>query len=598
MWSTLRAGLVSLVTLLAMGSVGFADTPTSMEPLFFAPLASTTPDTPPPLRLAARFGRAPVAALDAAEVVAPQELQAIADWNRAGRVPARNGFSRALVAPERVDLGPGPASSALPPPAAVHHAGGVVGRSASGSLVWGGEVRVEGAHRLRLHLSDVELPAGSRIWVYSGDEVVGPVGLELLDLDGLWTPSTGGPSIHLEVEVPTGSVGEGTGFVIDRVLEIFPLDPSGQPRVGSVPLPLDISCLIDAQCIGPGTFDVINGVQQAIAHYQFVVGSSAFICSGGLLNDTTSSGTPFFLTANHCLSTQSVANTLEAFWNYYTNSCNGTIPNLGTLPRSLGGDLLATGASSDFTLLELNSIPGNRAFLGWNANPGAAANGTTLHRVSHPLGSPQTYNRTLVDTSAPVCLGAPRPQFLYQELDLGGTFGGSSGAPLILSGGQTVGQLTGGCGPNGEEGCDPANSEVDGAFSQSFSALAPFLTGTPTPPCTPDATTLCLNNDRFQVRVDWRTAQGATGQGQVVPFGSDDSGLFFFFGANNWEMLLKVLNGCGINNRYWVFAAATTDVEYTLTVTDTQADKTKEYFNPQKTASPAITDTAAFATCP
>lgn len=63
-------------------------------------------------------------------------------------------------------------------------------------------------------------------------------------------------------------------------------------------------------------------------------------------------------------------------------------------------------------------------------------------------------------------------------------------------------------------------------------------------------------------------------------------------------MLVKVLNGCGTNNRFWVFAAGATNVEYTLTVTDTQSNATRTYSNSLGTQAPAITDTEAFATCP
>jgi hypothetical protein len=63
-------------------------------------------------------------------------------------------------------------------------------------------------------------------------------------------------------------------------------------------------------------------------------------------------------------------------------------------------------------------------------------------------------------------------------------------------------------------------------------------------------------------------------------------------------MLVKVLNACGLNQRYWVFYAATTNVEFTLTVTDTQTGKTKVYFNPINTPAPPVQDTSAFATCP
>jgi hypothetical protein len=117
-------------------------------------------------------------------------------------------------------------------------------------------------------------------------------------------------------------------------------------------------------------------------------------------------------------------------------------------------------------------------------------------------------------------------------------------------------------------------------------------------PCVEGPGNLCLNRDRFELEIEWETAAGGSGSGQVVPFGSDDSGLFWFFDADNWEMLVKVLDGCVLNNRYWVFAAATTDVGYTLRVTDTETGRIKTYTNQVGRAAPAITDTDAFATCP
>ena len=77
-----------------------------------------------------------------------------------------------------------------------------------------------------------------------------------------------------------------------------------------------------------------------------------------------------------------------------------------------------------------------------------------------------------------------------------------------------------------------------------------------------------------------------------------DSGLFYFFSENNLEMLLKVLNGCGVNNRYWVFFAATTNVEFAVVVTDTLNGRTAAYFNPLDTPAPPVQDTGAFPTCP
>jgi hypothetical protein len=85
--------------------------------------------------------------------------------------------------------------------------------------------------------------------------------------------------------------------------------------------------------------------------------------------------------------------------------------------------------------------------------------------------------------------------------------------------------------------------------------------------------------------------------GHAVPF-TDDSGLFWFFSNSNMELLIKVLDGCSFNSHYWVFFAATTDQEFTVTVTDTLTGYVNQYTNPMKHPADAVTDTSAFATCP
>jgi plastocyanin len=116
-------------------------------------------------------------------------------------------------------------------------------------------------------------------------------------------------------------------------------------------------------------------------------------------------------------------------------------------------------------------------------------------------------------------------------------------------------------------------------------------------PCIETATALCVTNERFKIEVEFSTGQSA-GPATGVPIASAPaSGLFYFFGADNIEMLIKVLNACAFN-RYWVFFAATTNVEYTLTVTDTQTGRTRFYYNPLNRTAPPVQDTDAFATCP
>jgi pimeloyl-ACP methyl ester carboxylesterase len=86
--------------------------------------------------------------------------------------------------------------------------------------------------------------------------------------------------------------------------------------------------------------------------------------------------------------------------------------------------------------------------------------------------------------------------------------------------------------------------------------------------CLPSDTRLCLHDGRFAVEAQWATPNGASGPARATPARTPDSGLFWFFEPDNWELQVKVLDGCGLTGHFWVFAAASTNVEYTLTVTD------------------------------
>ena len=134
----------------------------------------------------------------------------------------------------------------------------------------------------------------------------------------------------------------------------------------------------------------------------------------------------------------------------------------------------------------------------------------------------------------------------------------------------------------------------DGAL---FGAGVGFLAPPVAAGCTDTATRLCLQGERFTVEVEWRNPAGLTGPATVVG-SSADTGILWFFHPNNWEVMAKVLNGCGINDRYWVFSAATTNVFYRMTVTDVEKGRTKIYFNYPGPPAPAVTDIDAFATCP
>ena len=104
---------------------------------------------------------------------------------------------------------------------------------------------------------------------------------------------------------------------------------------------------------------------------------------------------------------------------------------------------------------------------------------------------------------------------------------------------------------------------------------------------------LCLLQSRFGVEVSWTNYQGISGAGIAHPLTSD-SGLFWFFAPENLELLVKMVDGCAFNGHYWVYAAATTDVEYHLRVTESASGAYRTFDNILGTASPAFTSIDAF----
>lgn len=141
--------------------------------------------------------------------------------------------------------------------------------------------------------------------------------------------------------------------------------------------------------------------------------------------------------------------------------------------------------------------------------------------------------------------------------------------------------------------------DVVGPFDGVEVGLVPRLTfPVTTGGCVTSTTSLCLH-DRFIVTVDWRTSTDS-GQGTVTPPSTPRSGIFWFFSHTNWEVMVKVLDGCApvLGEHWWVFTAATTNVFYRLEVFDTEGGANKVFFNYAGPPAPAVTDTQALDTCP
>ncbi len=145
------------------------------------------------------------------------------------------------------------------------------------------------------------------------------------------------------------------------------------------------------------------------------------------------------------------------------------------------------------------------------------------------------------------------------------------------------------------EGCDPTSGTpvivTDNSYQHIDFALARS--------CFASDTVMCLNDNRFQVEVAWQDSDHNIGAGSGVPL-TGASGYFWFFDDANVEMVVKVLDACGLPgfNNYWVFAGGLTNVEVILTVTDTESGEVQEYVNQLGDAFQPVQDTGSFSTCP
>jgi len=331
---------------------------------------------------------------------------------------------------------------------------------ADGSRSWSAAITSQDGLGLRVHLENLSLPAGTRILVYNPDRpAVAPVAVTSQDLNGqrdLWTETVFGDHLVIACQVPQGVDTATVSFAVSEISHLYLLPGTNSNLKEG-------SCHNDVSCYGDWAGDAA-----AVARISFVEHGNTFLCTGCLLATTTQTSAQYFLTANHCVPNQTVASTIEFFWFYQTDSCNGTAPDLSAVPHTSGGaDHLAGSAVSDFSFLRLkHTAPGGVSFLGWSLD--APSSGEVLTCIHHPDGSFKRISfGHLYDSDA---------DFWAVQWFSGVTEGGSSGSPLLNGSHQVIGQLNGGFGGPGSS-CDaPSDPDQFGRFDVIFNTVKKWLT--------------------------------------------------------------------------------------------------------------------------
>ena len=347
-----------------------------------------------------------------------------------------------------------------------------------GTRLWMFDLEVPGAKAVRVHFSEFDLPGGARLLLYGEGEGRPDVytGRGPFGKGQFWAAAVPGEVVHFQYQAPGGAQGQPV-IAFDEISHIYnqpsPDDllawvQDSDARDGGGYSPMWLPCEEDVNCHAVNTT-----ARDAVGLIEFVDEQGSKQCSGALLADSdpnTYAG--YFLTANHCLDTQDVVNTMTVYWLYQTEYCNGTFPPLSLVPKSNGGTLLATSTTTDFTFIRLVDDPHDgQGFAAWTtADPSGTVTG-----IHHPEHSLKRVSFGTLTTDPPICGDYPLQNYWYLDWTTGTTEGGSSGSPLFNSNWQVVGQLFGWCGQPPECDYPPGSNTIYGKFGVTYPSISSWL---------------------------------------------------------------------------------------------------------------------------
>lgn len=317
---------------------------------------------------------------------------------------------------------------------------------------------------INLIFSQFELVTGARLYIFNKaqTEYIGAhtalnnnvnrmLGTELIHSDAAIIELTEPAAVAGQSTLVLGTVVHG---YLDLEAEIKALNSSG-------------SCEYDVNCpIGAGWENQRNAVAMMM--------NGGGFCSGSLVNNTSGTIIPYFLSANHCGTTPG-SWVFRFRWESPAGQadCATTAPSVDgpTTMNVNGGILRANNANSDFTLTELNTAPDPAwgiYYNGWNRTDVAATSATGIHHPAADIKKISHEFDQLISTTFGSC--PPDSHWGVTQWDQGVTEGGSSGSPLFDQNHRTIGQLHGGASACGN--ASNALSDEYGKFYVSWTGGA------------------------------------------------------------------------------------------------------------------------------
>lgn len=304
--------------------------------------------------------------------------------------------------------------------------------------VWRLGVRADLTKSWSFHLSQFDIPKGGVLFVWNEDRsaFLGSFNHEnMKKWDGFTIGLIEGEGAVLEYHQPQtldtkptieiGQVVQGYRSLLIRQNELLLVKSSQGPFGNSG------ACNINVNCPEGADWQI---EKKAVA---LIVNGGFAACTGSLVNNTANDGTPYFLTANHCLGNP---NTWTYYFNHESSTCSGST---GPTDNSIsGGSLLVSDGGSDVALIQLSEPPPaswNIEYAGWDASGATPENATGIH---HPSGD---VKKICFEENSPYESSTGGAAVWWIDAwEAGVTEPGSSGSPLFDQNHRIIGQLYGG----------------------------------------------------------------------------------------------------------------------------------------------------------
>jgi hypothetical protein len=328
-----------------------------------------------------------------------------------------------------------------------HHA--IASPLPDGGVLWQLKLTVPGAENLGMVFSEFNIAENDKFFIYdeTGQHYIGAFTSANNSESGLFSTHIL-PASSLILEYYSNNVTkQAPGFIIDEMIYIWSdqvLKESASKIGSSGPCNVNINCEEGLSW---------QKQKRGVARILLRSGTSWFNCTGTLINNTSQTNIPYFLTSDHCGPNSSEADL--AVWQFYFNYeypfCNDSLkaPNNNMLTGAKIKAKAPISQGTDFKLLLLNDVPQaswKPYYNGWSRSTSSPDTGVGIHHPSGDAKKISTFVKPLISTTftGGMPLGYWRVEWSPTPSGHGVTEGGSSGSPLFDANGLITGTLTGG----------------------------------------------------------------------------------------------------------------------------------------------------------